>query len=500
MLRDDGQPNCLLAVVANKPALLATTLGLLMLNPTLGQDVFSQPIQKGSVQARVEDFAVIPDSINRVPARISVMSSDPTGRMFANDQRGPLYHISNDGSNVTEYIDLRDFTQAALQNTTGEQGFQGFAFHPDFNTNGTGGFGKFYTIHSSSNNSPTPDFNPGGSNDFHTVLMEWSTPDPTAATYAAGGGIAPREVMRFQQPFSNHNAGMISFNPSGGAADHGNLYIALGDGGSGGDPQENGQDTGNPYGAILRIDPLGNNAANGNYGIVSENVLAADGNANTIGEIYAYGLRNPQRFSWDSQTGEMYISDIGQNVIEEINVGVNGGNYGWDQREGSIAFEGAKEQGMIDPVAEYDHTNTIVNPPTNIVNRAITIGEVFRGPGAFDGLLMAGDFPTGAIFYLDVDNDPLDGGQDGLFELDMLDANDQSVRLLELINDARAARGLTAVTRADLRLSVGIDGEVYVTNKHDGVIRRLTSVPEPSAALLLLASLCCIARRRNRVF
>jgi hypothetical protein len=252
----------------------------------------------------------------------------------------------------------------------------------------------------------------------------------------------------------------------------------MGDGGSGGDPQENGQDAGNPYGAILRIDPTGTDSGNGQYGIVSDNALAADGDGGTLAEIYSYGLRNPQRFGWDIATGAMYIADIGQNAVEEIDLGVNGGNFGWDQREGSFEFEGAKTADMIDPLAEYDHTNVVSDPPTSIGNRAVTTGEVARGTGipGLDGSLLLGDFPTGLIFYLNVDTDPVNGGQYGLAELITLADNGDPVRLLDAINQARADRGLDSVTRADLRFSLGIDGAVYILNKRDGIIRRLAAV------------------------
>jgi len=197
------------------------------------------------------------------------MTSDPNGRLFANDQRGQLYSISADGANVTEYLNIASFAGVDLQSASGEQGFQSFAFHPDFYQTGTAGFGKFYTIHSSGNTGPAPDFvsNPGGGDAFDTVLNEWSVSDPS-------------------------------------------------------------RNLGNPFGAVLRIDPRGNDSANGQYGIVADNFFASDTSTLTIPEIYAYGFRNPQRFTWDTLTGEMYIADIGQGNIEEISQGENGGNFG----------------------------------------------------------------------------------------------------------------------------------------------------------------------------
>lgn len=447
------------------------------------QDRFRSPIPKSGLSVEARDVAVLPDSRTRQPPRVSVVTQDPSGRLFANDQRGPLYAFDENSGQVTEYLDLRDFPELSIVSTS-EAGFQGFAFHPSFFDEGTAGFGRFYTIHSCGNTASRPDFDPGGGTDFHTLLLEWRTLQPAAETFTAAEAGSPyRELLRFKQPFGNHNAGLIAFNPTAtrGTTDHGNLYIALGDGGSGGDPQENGEDPSNPYGAILRIDPTGNNGRNGRYGIVADNALAADGDPGTIPEIWCYGLRNPQRFGWDMVTGACYIADIGQNAIEEIDLAANGANFGWDTREGSFRFEGNSTEGLTDPVAEYDHTNLVSDPPTSISQNAVTLGEVARGtcvPG-LDGRLLLGDLPTGLIFLLDVDNDPLEGGQDGLSELMLQDPDQQPVRLLELINAARSARGLSRTSRADLRFSVNTPGRMFVTNKHDGIVRRIVPVVPP---------------------
>ncbi len=466
-----------------------------------GQDRFPTPIPTSGLSVGIEDFAVIPDSTPGSPPRMSLLTPDPSGRLFVNDQRGPLYTIDATGTSVQEYLDLRDFP--ALQiNSGSEPGFQSFAFHPDFNNASTDGFGRFYTIHSSNDTTPTPDFDPGGSTAFHTLLLEWRTNTPTAATFSPADVSAQfREVIRFKQPFSNHNAGLIAFDPNAGPSDpdYGNLYVALGDGGSSGDPQNNGQESDNPYGALLRINPTGSDSANGKYGIVTANALASDGDANTLAEIYAFGLRNPQRFAWDAVTGDMYIADIGQNAVEEIDLGFNGANFGWDDREGSFQFDSTNTVGLTDPVAEYDHTGVVADIPTGIGNRAITTGEVARGTGiaGLDGQLLLGDFPTGLIFMLDVDSDPLDGGQDGFEELKPLNTGMQPVQLLDLINAARSDRGLSNSSRADLRFGINTPGEVYILNKHDGIVRRLVPVPEP-ATLAMLGVLPLLVARRVR--
>ncbi|MEX0324534.1 MAG: sorbosone dehydrogenase family protein [Puniceicoccaceae bacterium] len=451
------------------------------------QDYFPSPIPDSGIALQVVEVATVPDSSPGQPPRMSVLTGDPSGRLFVNDQRGPLYIVDEKTGAVTEYLDLRDYSSLAILSTS-EAGFQSFAFHPDFYNSGEDGFGRFYTIHSSNNTSSPPDFNPGGSTVFHTLLIEWTTVDPSADTFMAANAEEPyRILIRFKQPFGNHNAGLIAFNPAvpPGNPGYGNLYIAMGDGGAGGDPQDNGQDTSNPYGAILRIDPLGTNSGNGQYGLVAENAFAADTDPGTLPEIYSFGLRNPQRFGWDAVTGNLFIADIGQNAVEEINLGSNGTNFGWNVREGSFNYSGAATPAMVNPVAEYDHTQTVSSPPTGIGNRAVTTGEVVRGAciPELEGMLPLGDFPTGLIFLLPVDTDPLDGGQDGLSELYLLDNDSQKVRLLDLINAARANRGLSASSRADLRFSINTPGRLYITNKHDGIIRAVLPTSSPAVTI-----------------
>ena len=154
-----------------------------------------------------------------------------------------------------------------MQSAGRERGFQSFALHPQFGRPGTPGFGKFYTWTDSTNTAPRPDFTPGGGNNtHHTVLLEWTAKTPGAATYDGG---PPREMLRLEQPFANHNAGHMGFNPNAaaGSPEFGLLYVGVADGGSGGDPLNLAQNLGSPFGKIFRIDPLGSNSANGKYGV-----------------------------------------------------------------------------------------------------------------------------------------------------------------------------------------------------------------------------------------
>lgn len=461
----------------------------------------------------VRDFAVLPDSGigNSAPARVSVMTSDPQGRLFANDQRGQLYLISSDGASVEPYLDLNTIAGISLDTSSGERGLQSFAFHPDFATESTPGFGKFYTLHSDANRTTPPTYefssnvaSQGSSNVLDTVLLEWTVSDPFAGSYASAGGLSPREVLRLEQPRSNHNGGLIAFNSAAGAAsiDRANLYVAIGDGGGSNDPWNISADPASPYGKILRIDPLDPDGPGGDpYSATQDNVFAVDNDATTLSEVYAYGLRNPQRFGWDDQTGDLFVADIGQNAFEEVNLVVNGGNYGWDAQDGNA---NPPASDLIDPIAAYGHGRDIPFSPGVTGGRAITLGEVVRGSNVagLDGLLLTGDFPTGTPLYVDVEAGvPAERtGSEAFRELVLIDVEGSGaqVELLDLINATRIKSGLTSTSRADLRWSLGTDGRVFLLNKRDGVIRELVAVPEPSLfALILGLSIPYLGTRRR---
>jgi hypothetical protein len=379
---------------------------------------------------------------------------------------------------VTQYLDLSAPTWGlSVQSTGRERGFQSFALHPQFNRPGTRGVGRFYTITDTSNTAPTPDFTPGGGNNTHdTILLEWTAKNPSAATYDGG---PPRELLRFEQPFANHNAGQLGFNPLPvpGDADFGLLYMGFADGGSGGDPLGLAQNRSSAFGKIMRIDPLGNNSASGKYGIPANNPFANDGNPNTLGEIYAWGVRNPQRFSWDPKTGNMFVADIGQGTVEEISLVRAGTNLGWNKWEGSFPFVSRTEinpanqrsdKDVTYPVAEYDQQDPLLQP-----NSSVTMGYVYRQQAIpqLANLLLFGDIPSGEIFYINADKLP-NGGQDAIRRI-LFNDNGVSKTLLQLIKEKNVEQGKPPTARADLRFGMGPDGQIFVLNKGDGIVRLL---------------------------
>jgi glucose/arabinose dehydrogenase len=255
------------------------------------------------------------------------------------------------------------------------------------------------------------------------------------------------------------------------------VYIGFAEGGRGGDPLDLAQNLGSAFGKMLRIDPLGANSRNGKYGIPSGNPLVGDGRADTLDEIYAWGLRNPQRFAWDPNNGNLFVADIGQNAVEEVSLVTAGANLGWNKWEGSFAFvsrEGIdlanrrNEDGFVFPVVEYDHRDPLLQNQT-----AITLGSVYRGTAIpqLANLLLFGDNPSGEIFYVPADKLP-SGGQQAIRRV-LLNHGGQAKTLLDLIKETNARQAKRPATRADLRFGQGPDGQIFVLNKADGIIRLL---------------------------
>lgn len=287
--------------------------------------------------------------------------SDGTDRIFIVEQGGTIKVFSNDEttSESTNFLDIQNNTVSQ-----DELGLLGLAFHPNYSANGL-----FYVTY-------TPSADLAVVSRFQVSSSDPNTANPDSETI----------LLRIPQPFTNHNGGQLAFGPDS------YLYIASGDGGSGGDPQGNAQNLTNLLGKILRIDV--DRTENGlSYTIPADNPFLSSSSARH--EIYAYGLRNPWRFSFDVQTNVLWAGDVGQNAIEEIDVIENGGNYGWNTLEGTQCFgaETCNNIGLIAPVFEYNQSAN---------DRSITGGYVYRGQTntALQGLYIYGDFISGRIWGL----------------------------------------------------------------------------------------------------
>ena len=443
-------------------------------------DPFPNPIPAadGVIRVNIADFASIPD-VEGVAARMMNLATEPgTRRMFVNDMRGQIYRVSEDGKTVTKYLDI-NLLNVPVQAMNRERGVQSFAFHPQFSQTGRRGFGKFYTYLDTSDMTPAPDFMPLPGAPMppthDTVLLEWTAKTPGAGIYDGG---PPRELIRLRQPYANHNAGMLAFNPNAAATapDFGLLYMGVADGGSGGDPQNMSQNMGSAFGKVFRIDPLGNNSRNKQYGIPASNPFV--NSSGTLPEIYASGVRNPQRFAWDSRNGNMYLSDIGQNIVEEISPVTAGANLGWNTWEGSykyisrdaVSLEGRRsDPKMTYPIVEWGQLDPLLQASSAAGGLAVYRGTQI--PQLANTILFA-DMPSGEIFYVSADGVP-NGGQDPIRRV-LFNSGGTAKTLLDLIKEKNMAQGkMPAATRADVRIVLGPDNQIFLLNKGDGTIRVL---------------------------
>ncbi len=441
-------------------------------------DPFLQPIvsSEGVITVTLREFASLPD-IDGVAARTMTLVEEPGARrLFVSDMRGVLYTLSQDGKAVTQYLDLRDAAWGVgVQSGGRERGMQSFVLHPQFAQAGAPGFGRLYTFTDVSNQAPAPEFTtPNPTSTHDTVLHEWTAKTAASATYDGG---APRELIRLRQPFANHNGGAITFNSTArpGTADFGLLYVGIADGGSGGDPMGLSQNLGSAFGKIFRIDPLGKNGRGGKYGIPASNPFLKT--ADALPEIYAYGVRNAQRFAWDPRNGAMYMSDIGQNIVEEVSPVTAGANLGWNTWEGSFKFVGRQavmlEGQRSDPKVTYPIVEWGQTDPLMLPNSASVGVMVYRSTVVpqLTGRLLFADMPSGELFHVSADNLPK-GGQDSIRRVLFVTAAGETPRtFLQIIQEKNRAQGKTAATRADLRFDGTAAGQIFLLNKGDGTIR-----------------------------
>ncbi|MFO1065532.1 MAG: PQQ-dependent sugar dehydrogenase [Pirellulales bacterium] len=304
---------------------------------------------------------------------------DGSGRLFVAGQKGQVFSFNND-SKVEEPNVFLDITEkVAYADNMNEEGLLGLAFHPKFRENGE--FFLYYTSRAEEHLSVI--------SRFKVSKNDKQKADPASE----------QVLMTIKQPFWNHNGGTLEFGKDG------HLYIALGDGGQGDDPLQSGQDLSTVLGKILRID-VDHPSPGLPYGIPEDNPFVKTSGARK--EIYAYGVRNPWRISFDRKTGELWCADVGQNLWEEIDIVPKGGNLGWSKREAThVARRGAKtfaendiapkSPDFVDPVWEYPHTEDW--------GKSITGGQVYRGSKLpmLTGYYIYADYVSGKVWGLKVD-------------------------------------------------------------------------------------------------
>ncbi len=285
--------------------------------------------------------------------------------LFVVEQRGVIWVFENDPAvlNATIFLDIHDRVSRA----NNEEGLLGLAFPPDYATSGA-----FYVYYSARNPR-------------RSIVARYQRSSADNRMADANSEVV---LMSVPQPYGNHNGGQLAFGPDG------YLYIGLGDGGSGGDPRGHGQNRTTLLGSLLRID-----VSTTPYSIPADNPFAG----NTSGfreEIWAWGLRNPWRFSFDEPSGRLYLADVGQNAWEEVDIITKGGNYGWRTMEGPVCFRppsGCNQSGLELPVHSY---------ASGGAPRSVTGGYVYRSASvpSLQGKYIYADYVEGTIWALDTDS------------------------------------------------------------------------------------------------
>ena len=339
--------------------------------------------------------------------------------LYITDQVGLVWRVHLDSGEKTIFIDVKDKIIRLGKSSPGgydERGLLGFTFHPNYQENG---FVYLYTSQAANKLADFSTLNKDQA-DHQSVLIELSISKESRLSGQASID-GERELLRIDQPQYNHNGGALAFGPDN------MLYISIGDGGKSDDQGighsdvGNSSDLSNPLGSILRIDPLLRNSKNKQYGIPKDNPFV--GTVNAIQEIYAYGLRNPWKISFNQQ-GQLFVADVGQNHIEEINRVEKGKHYGWPYREGSFWFDkNGAGRGRVshtkpsdlpngitftDPIFEYDHDEGI----------SITGGYAYQGKSInafknqyvfadFRGRIFLGDLKTHTVGHLNLETNLL---------------------------------------------------------------------------------------------
>jgi len=287
------------------------------------------------------------------------IARDGTGRFFIVEQGGTIRIIKAKKLLAAPFLNISSIIVSG-----GETGLLGLAFHPQYKANG-----RFFVNYTRRTNGQ-----------LQTVIAEYHV---SAANPNLADPNSARIILVINQPFDNHNGGQIAFGPDGF------LYIGMGDGGSGGDPQGNGQKLSTLLGKMLRIDVNSGSP----YAIPPDNPFV--GVSGAKGEIWAYGFRNPWRYSFDKMSKRLFVGDVGQDAWEEVDIVTKGGNFGWNIMEGKHCYPpgaNCNQTGLILPIAEYSHSEGI----------AIIGGYVYRGAGipALRGLYLFGDFGSGQLWTL----------------------------------------------------------------------------------------------------
>ena len=421
-----------------------------------------QAIEASNFVVDVEYIAEIPASGNDgFKTRITKLDHMPGNeRLFMLDIRGKLYELQDRRPRV--YMDMAKLKPKFIDKPGLATGFGSFAFHPQFLKNGL-----LYTSHTEPSATRKADFSYSDTIPvaLQWVISEWKTNSPKAFPFE---GTSSRELFRIDMVTGMHGVQELTFNPNAkeGDQDYGLLYVGIGDGAC----VESGypflvHNIEKPWGSIFRIDPTGNNSANKQYGIPPTNPFAKNENEEAVGELYAYGFRNPHRITW-TKSGHMLASNVGQANIESINLVLPGHNYGWPIREGTFLVNpfgditkvyplpaNDAQYNVTYPAAQYDHDEGL----------AVTGGFEYTGSThpELKNKYLFGDMNNGRLYYIDL--------------AEVRPGRIATIRewKIALNGNVTTTAELCGSTRVDLRFGKDARGNVYFFSKQDGKIWRL---------------------------
>ncbi len=401
-------------------------------------------------------------------ARINYIGDVPDGtrRQYVPDLNGPLYLL--DRGQRSLYLDLKAEFPDFYSGRGMGSGFGFVTFDPEFEKNG-----KFYTVHTEKGGAADtkPTTYPAQPNTFmRGVVTEWTADDPDANTFTG----SQREILRLGFASQIHGIQQIDFNPTAEKrdGDYGLLYLAVGDGGIGLNT-DIPQQLDNPYGKILRIDPDGSNGPNGEYGVPASNPFVGDTGA--VGEIYALGMRDPHRFSWDSGgQHRLYLGHIGQHAVEAVYEVRAGDNLGWSEREGRYVYDPADEchlyplpeddasLGYVYPVASFDHDPPPGWPCSSDSGHGMSGGLVYRGElSALEGKYVFGDLVDGRVFWSEAGQLKQERDREAtVHEMQLWDTEGNRLRMPDFAGDQRV----------DLRFGTDARKNLYLLAKANGTV------------------------------
>ncbi len=419
------------------------------------EDPIPDTIPSSGMSLELEYFAQVPPSDEKSPlAKITKMECEPvSGRLFVQDQHGIMYEIRD--AQPHEFFNLKSYFPDFVSKPGLATGFGSYAFHPEFTKNGL-----MYTSHTEKPGDKKKDFDYADSIKvtMEWVITEWKTDSPEAEVFSGTN----RELMRIDVVTQIHGVQELAFNPNSkpGDEDYGLVYIGIGDGGA----AESGfafladHQGSKIWSSILRIDPSGTNSKNGKYGIPSSNPFV--GKPGKLGEVYAYGFRNPNRIFWDPN-GRLLASEIGHHNVEELNLIEPGKFYGWPIREGTFVINPYGNMSALYPLPSDDASLGATYPLIQFDHdegNAIIAGY-FPNSGPFKGKFLFGDVPSGKVFISDLNEEKPKIQELGIrFE-------GKETNLREVCGNGRV----------DLKFGQDCTGQVYVLTKADGKIYKIVN-------------------------